>query len=345
MTSAQPIKILIMRLLNVADVAAIAVPAIRYYQAQYPNAEITFLSFGQGKEIVELAEPTVKHINLARQDWPDAFIPAMESFLGLAEKIVGEAYDQIINLDTSFMPCFLARFLKDAGERVMGNYMSLSVQELIDQFQAQQLKPEYVNDPMAFMLSTFPKMDSLYGAWWQTADLPQEGFPQHFLQTCCGFTTLKFDMKIAIEPDAELLAQAAGKYKVALATNAVPNYPHLNELKQQLQDKGVFVWSEPFTDMPMQQKLAKLAACDLVITPPSEFLWLAKAAGTQTLLISGATEPQILMPDFATDPTGECPACLQQIAANDAADNQLLCNCVKPKTVIECVDEIVAAKV
>ena len=82
MTSAQPIKILIMRLLNVADVAAIAVPAIRYYQAQYPQAEITFLSFGQGNEIVELAEPNVKHINLGRQDWPDAGPRPVEGISG-----------------------------------------------------------------------------------------------------------------------------------------------------------------------------------------------------------------------------------------------------------------------
>ncbi|ALS99075.1 hypothetical protein [Lacimicrobium alkaliphilum] len=132
-------KVLLIRMQPLGDVAAIGIPALRYFRSRLSEANIEALSFAQGKTLLKLAQPDVRVFGLEQQEWPDNIIPAMETFLGLAEQIVSEGYDQIINLDTGFMPCFLARFLKDAGEPVVGNYMSISVQELLEQFQQQTL--------------------------------------------------------------------------------------------------------------------------------------------------------------------------------------------------------------
>ncbi|MER2492161.1 glycosyltransferase family 9 protein [Catenovulum sediminis] len=333
----KPLKILIIRLLNLADVAAIGVPALRYFKQQNPSAEFTFLTFSQGAEVIQLAEPDCGVMQLARDQWPEDFIPAMEAFLGLAEQIVGEAYDQIINLDTSFMACFLTRFLKDAGERAMGNYLSISVQELIEQFQKQALKPEYVNQPSAYLESTFSAMHKWFTPWWEAEYLPNEGYPEHFLVTCCGFDRLQMNMSIPVTADKKLTQAGQGKKTIALAGNALPNYPHMQVVKKRLLELGYQVWSEPFTDMPIKEKLEKLAACDLLITPPSELLWLAKTVNCKVLLISGATQPQMIMPDFATDPTGECAACLSQLTGQSPVSP---CNCISADEVMKCVDEI-----
>lgn len=79
----------------------------------------------------------------------------MESFLGLAEDIIIDAYSQIVNLDTAFMPCFLARFLQDAGEPVIGNFLNMSIQKLITRAQAQSLDADYVNLASSYLDSIF----------------------------------------------------------------------------------------------------------------------------------------------------------------------------------------------
>ena len=134
-------KILLIRMLKVGDVACIGIPALRLFKQKFPDADVHFLTYGDGVDIIELAEPDTKIISLGTDQWPNDLLPAMEVFLGLAEQIVGEAYDQIVNLDTAFMPCFLARFLKDAGEEISGNLLNISLAELIEQFQQQTLKP------------------------------------------------------------------------------------------------------------------------------------------------------------------------------------------------------------
>ncbi len=343
MTTASPIKILIIRLLNTSDVASIAVPAIRYFKKQYPSAQISLMTFAQGGQLVELAEPDVTLIHLNKSDWPDNLLPAMESFLGFAEQIVGEGYDQIINLDTSFMACFLTRFLKDAGERVMGNFMNLSVQALIEQFQSQQLTPEYVSAPQHYMDSTFALMSRWFTRWWESSYLPDNGYPEYYLANCCGFDRLEFDMQIALEPDSNLMAkkQASEKQKViALTSNALPNYPYQAELKSLLETKGYQVWSEALSEQPIKSQLEKLAATDLLVSPPAEFYWLAKAAGCETLLITGDSDPAVLMPDYVTEPTPECEACMKALQGQHS---DLPCVCIKPELLAEQIDELLTS--
>lgn len=342
MNTSSPLKILIIRLLNVPDVASIGVPALRYFQKQYPDAEFHFMTFSQGAEVLKLADDSVKLIQLNKNDWPDSLIPAMESFLGYAETIIGEGYDQIINLDTSFMACFLTRFLKDAGERVMGNFMNQSVQSLVEQFQAQQLKPEYVSSPSHYMDSTFALMSRWNTKWWESSFLPENGYPEYYLAHCCGFDRLEFDMSLNVEADTGVLAkkQQSSKQKaIALSTNALPNYPYLTELKSKLEEKGFYVWLESLAEKPVKQQIAMLAASDLIVTPPSEFYWLAKSASCPTLLITGDSEPAVLMPDYITDKTPTCEACIQ---AMQGQHNDLPCVCIKPDVLAEQITELLA---
>ena len=342
-TASSKLKILIIRLLNVSDVASIGVPALRYFKKQYPEAQISFMTFAQGGEVIELAEPNVNVIKLDKTDWPDNLLPAMESFLGFAEQIVGEGYDQIINLDTSFMACFLTRFLKDAGERVMGNYMNQSVQELIEAFQAQTLLPEYVSAPAHYMDSTFSLMSRWFTRWWESSFLPENGYPEYYLANCCGFDRLQFDMNIKIEADENLLAEkekSSTKQVIALTSNALPNYPYSKELKNLLQQKGFVVWTESLSGQPLKQQLGKLAATDLLVTPPAEFYWLAKTVACPTLLITGDSDPAVLMPDFVTEATPECQSCMQAI---QGIHSELPCVCIKPEDLAEQITELMSS--
>ena len=52
-------KVLLIRMLSSADVCAIGLPVLRYFQKNNPQAEIHFLTFGDGAELIKLAEPSV----------------------------------------------------------------------------------------------------------------------------------------------------------------------------------------------------------------------------------------------------------------------------------------------
>lgn len=298
-------KILIIRMLGLGDVTCIGLPALRYIKQQNPTAEIHFLTFAAGKEIVQLAEPDVHVFGLDKGDWPDNIIYAMETFLGLAETIVGEGYQQIINLDTWFMPCFLARFLKDAGEPVKGNIIGMSVGELISQFQAQTLKPEFVNEPASYLQSTWFSMHRWNTPWWQNGLAPDGGYPEFYLKTCCNFAGIALDMHIDVDTDQaiEQLRQQ-GQSIVAIACDArTPerHYPYADEVQALLEAKGVHVWTGFDGSVPLAQTLRMLKSSDLLITVPSAPQWLATTVGCPSLVITGLVDPRTLMPDYATD--------------------------------------------
>lgn len=337
MSQTKPLKILLIRMISLADVATIGVPALKYFKQQYPDAEFTFLTFAQGAEIIQLAEPDTKVIQLAKNEWPDSFIPALESFLGLAETIVGEEFDQVINLDTSFMACFLARFLKDAGDQVMGNTLSMPVNDLIAAFQKQTLTSDYVNQPNVYIESSFSNMSAWFMPWWQTDLALTYGYAEYYLKVACGFNNLEMQLAIPAEPDVDLITRAKGKKIIALGTQSVPNYPHTHELKKMLEKSGYFVWLEPISEKPLGDLFALLKASDLVIAAHSDFYWFARSQQSTTLLISGATDPAMLTPDYASEITGECSACFAQLTGVLPIKS---CCCIKPQTLLNYVDEI-----
>ncbi|UAA40701.1 hypothetical protein KIH87_03835 [Paraneptunicella aestuarii] len=295
-------------MLGLGDVTCIGIPAIRHFKKKFPEAEITVLTYAAGKDILELAEPDVRIISMEKGQWPDDFLPAIEAFLGLAEVIIGESFTQIVNLDTWFMPCFLARFLKDVGETVSGNYLSISLQEIIDGFQNQTLKPEYVNDPSEYIESSFMSMPRWHSPWWEFGKLPDYGYPEFFLRSCCGFSDIEMDMEIDVPANERLNKMRGRKKVIALATSARTeerNYPYGDKLEALLKKEGFEVWSGFDGSQPMRKTLSKLKASDLLITVPSAPQWLATTVGCPSLVISGIVDPRTLMPDFATDPSEE----------------------------------------
>ncbi|WP_268406919.1 glycosyltransferase family 9 protein [Alteromonas sp. a30] len=299
-------KILLIRMLGLGDVTCVGIPAIRYFKNKFPDAELHFLTYAAAEEVLTLAEPEVTVKAMKKGEWPDDFLPALEAFLGLAEDIIGEAYTQIVNLDTWFMPCFLARFLKDAGESVSGNYIAKSLQELLNEFQAQTLRPEFVNDPSEYIESSFMAMPRWHSPWWEFGTLPDYGYPEFFLRSCCGFSDIEMDMNIDVASNERFEKLRKRKKIVALATQARTDersYPYGDKLESLLKQAGFEVWTGFDGSVSMRKTLSNLKASDLLVTVPSAPQWLATTVGCPSLVISGVIDPRTLMPDYATDPS------------------------------------------
>lgn len=303
-----PEKILLIRMLGLGDVTCIGIPAIRHLKKKFPSAEITVLTYAAGEEILKLAEKDIKIMSLAKGEWPDDILKGMETFLLLAEKIIGEEFTRVVNLDTWFMPCFLARFLKDAGESVEGNFMSISVAKLIEEFQAQTLKQEYVHDPANYIESTFFSMGRWHTPWWQYGVTEDFGYPEFYLRHCCGFSDIEMDMAIDVVPTPKLAKIAKRQKVIALACDARTNernYPYAKELQKELEKAGFFVWTGFDGSVSMRKTLSMLKASDLLITVPSAPQWLATTVGCPSLVIVGDVDARTLMPDFATEQSNE----------------------------------------
>ena len=316
MSSTQPQKVLVILMQELSEVIAVGIPAIRYVREHYPEAELHFLTFAQGEQVIQLADPDIEVLAMAENQWPENILQAMEAFLGLAEIIVGQGYDKIINFDTWFMPNFLGRFLKDAGEPLEGNFLSISVQQLIDQIQAQTLQTEYVHDISRYMDSTWFNMARWHTPWWEGAFLPDHGYPEFYLRSCCGFESLKMDMQIALPADNKTKQLQNSRRVIAVALDSPikeRHYPFSIELVSILRKAGIYVWELTDQTLPLRQKIAQLKATDLVVTVPGVGVWLAQSAKCPALLISGDVNPRIFMPDYATDPGTE-PIPAEQLA-------------------------------
>lgn len=299
-----PSNILIIRMLGLGDVTCIGIPAIRHVKKKFPQANITVLTFAAGADVIALAEPDVAIIKLEKDRWPDNIIQAMEQFLILAEQIIGREFHQIINLDTWFMPCFLARFLKDAGEPVQGNFMSIKVDELIQQLHLQTLQHEYVHDPANYIDSTFFSMSRWHSPWWEIGSIPDYGYPEFYLRHCCGFNDIEMDMRVNVDKSHTLEKKAGTKKIIALATDARTeerNYPYGKVLQRLLEKAGFYVWSRFDGSQSMRKTLSMLRSSDLLITVPSAPQWLATAVDCPSLVIVGDVDPRTLMPDYATE--------------------------------------------
>lgn len=327
-------RILLIRMLGAGDVLAIGVPALRHLQAKFPHADITVLTFGRGVEIIKLAEPNVEVMQLAETQWPDDLLAAMEIFLSLAEQVVARGFDQVINLDTAFMPCFLARFLKDAGEPVNGNYINKSVQQLLGEFQTQELQPEYVQSEAHYMQSSFFTMSAWQPRWWESVTAPDGGYAEYYLRNCCAFSPFELDMQLNV---VAAFAPSTDKKRIVLALHQSDDgylYPHTDTLQTTLQQAGFEVILQSGYES-VKQMAEQIKGSDLVITKSAASRWFSMAVGTPVLLVAGTMEPRNLMPDYATEPTSPCPVHGPQQGLGVSK----LCNCDK---VEELVDGVVS---
>lgn len=305
-------KILVVRMLEMGDVASIALPAIRYIKQATPNADVYCLTHAQGHELISLLEPDVQLLGLENGVWPDDIFQGLEAFLGIAESVIEIKFDQIINLDTAFMPCFLARFLKDAGEPVQGNYIGLSLQELIDKIQNQTLQPAYVNDVQQYMQSTFFGMFKWHTQWWQSDVLCDHGYPEFYLKNCCGFNQINYD-PVLLTPSVKKEKTNSNRVYLGLNDPHMP-YLHIDALVKELQQRGFTVEVDQ-ENASISSRLKGLNNSDLAVCFANAVYALANSVGTPTLLVPMQLDPRILMPDFALDPSNETPL------AEDLADS------------------------
>ncbi len=297
-------RILLIRMVELGDAVSITIPAIRHLQKQSLDAQVDVLTYGKSQELVSLATPDCRMITLDNDHWPDNLLPAMEAFLGLAEKIIGQEYHRIINLDTAFMPCFLARFLSDAGEKVEGNLLGISVQQLIDQVQSQQLQIAYVNDPSQYMQSTYFGMLKWHSPWWQGSVLPENGYGEFYLRACCGWTDIDYDNHLPVS----VASHSRTTNKVISLALSMPGYIYSEQAKlvKLLENAGFVVQLDRDTD-PMKTRLSRLASSDLLVTLPQVTYALAQGVKCPTLLLCGQVDPRTLMPDYATEMGSEYP--------------------------------------
>ncbi|WP_166424999.1 hypothetical protein [Paraglaciecola sp. 20A4] len=346
-------RILLIRMLSVKDTATIGVAALRHFQHKFPESNIDFLTFGDGVDIIHLVDPKITTLSLSAHAWPNDLLVAIEAFLGLAEQIIPMEYTQIVNLDTAFMPCFLARFLHDAGENVAGNMLNISVQTLLSQFQDQSLQPEFVQSTERYMQSTFHGMTRLHSQWWNTQQQFDAGFTEFYLKECCGFKDINIDVHLPVERIQEAVSQFPDNADTKLQPEkTVPKqivlcladahdgyaYPYITQLKTILEDKGFAVWSNANTKLPLLQTLSKVAHADVVVTKPGESQWYGNAVGCLTLLISASESPLISMPDYATDQTERCPVhCPFTQSAG-----QPVCCCDSPEELADDIESIFA---
>jgi ADP-heptose:LPS heptosyltransferase len=326
-------------MLSSGDVCAIGLPVLRYFQKTHPDAEIHFLTFGDGAKLIKLAEPSVQVKSMTKQQWPDDFFLAMESFLGIAENIICETYSQIINLDTAFMPSFLARFLMDAGEPISGNYLNISVEQLLQQVKDKTLQSEYVNTTQSFMASSFVNMNKWHSRWWQYDSTCEGGYPEFYLSKCCGLVDDKLQHIITLIPDKRLVKKGKTNKVIGLCLDQSNDgylYPYTERLKKLLEQKGFVVWSAQDTKGNIRSLLKMLSATDLMVCKPSVYRWYAQAVDCATLMISGSSEPALLMPEFATDPVSPC----MQHSTNEKNIDVVVCNCEKSEDLVESIESV-----
>ena len=158
-------KILVIRFMGLGDVASILVPAVKRLKRQMPEAVVDVLTYGAGVELMQLMDEVHAVLGVAPEQWPGDLQPAMQSFAGIAEVVLAQGYDRIINLDTWFMPCFLARLLLDAGANVEGNYINSSIAEFSQRLHSNQLTQSYFEDGH-FLASSYPQMPDWFNPLW-----------------------------------------------------------------------------------------------------------------------------------------------------------------------------------
>jgi hypothetical protein len=73
-----------------------------------------------------------------------------------------------------------------------------------------------------------------------------------------------------------------------------------------------------------------------MVCKPSGNRWYAQAVDCATLLVSGNSEPALLMPEFATDPLSPCMQ--HSVSQNSIAAAD--CNCDKPEDLVESIESI-----
>ena len=304
-------KILVMRFMGLGDVASILLPAVKLIKQQMPDAEVDVLTFGAGIELMQMMPEVHAVLGVTQEQWPGELLPAVQSFVGIGEVVLAQGYDRVINLDTWFMPCFLARLLKDVGINLEGNYINYPIAEFTQRLTTNQLTQTYFMGTN-FLASSYRNMADWSTSWWL---LPKNSvsYPHFYLNHCCGLAG-ELDFSLPVTLDAEFRAAAQGKPIIALsATGSARNkqYPRVEQLTQLLEQAGYLVWSQFDGSLPMATTLARLKASDLLVTVATSTQWLARLVGCPSLMISGSMPPSVLGAEINVPRLTECQFCGQ----------------------------------
>lgn len=305
-------RILVIRMTGLGDVASILIPATRLLQQQHPEASISALTYGAGCELMALAPGISTILDVTPEHWPDEFDFAVQNFMDIAEFIAAQQFDQIINLDTAFMPCFLARVLKDLKLDLAGNYINLSIHDLFQKLSQRELDQSYFQEPAKYLSSSFPHMADWTIPWWLKYS-DTDAYPGFYLNHCCGLKGA-IDISLDIEPDLEFYRQSDGKKIIALSTSGSKpskQYRASNALRLQLEQAGYFVWSQFDGSLPMATTLGRLKVTDMLVTVPTSSQWLAKLVGCPSLMIPGPLPPSVLGAEIVVDQLTSCQYCYQ----------------------------------
>jgi ADP-heptose:LPS heptosyltransferase len=306
------VKILLIRLMGLGDVASILIPAVRLVAQQHAGARVHVLTYGAGGELMALMPGVEKVHTIAIDQWPNDIDSAVQSFLNIAEHVAAHGFDRIINLDTWFMPCFLARVLQELGLNVEGNTISLSTRELFRRWQARELPQEFFQEPTRYLQSSFPNMADWTIAWWNK--YPDAGaYPDFYLRHCCGFSG-NIDRSLRIEQDLEFRARAEGRKIIAVSmsgSSASKQYRSADALRAELGRVGYFVWSQFDGTLPLRMTLARLAVSDLLVSVATSTQWLAQLVGCPALVLPGPLPPSVLGAEATVEPVIPCQYCYQ----------------------------------
>ncbi len=329
-------RILVIRLMGLGDVACIGLPAARLLKRLHPDAEITVLTYAAGGTLLALAPDLDRVWTIPPEDWPDRFDQMIAPVLKWARQISEAQFDVIYNFDTWFMPCFLARMLKDGGLPVQGNFLRFAAREFADAALAGKVAPEVASKPGLYLDSTFPAMTDFSANWWQRFPV-SGGYPEFYLQHCCGFAGA-VDIQLPIVADSKWRRQFGTKRVLGLATDARRahrSYRHGNALKQLLETRGYAVWDDVGT-LPFGDALARLKASDLLVTVSSAPQWLGKIVGCKVLILPGFLPPEHLGADVHVPLFLDCQPCCTDGACPRNID--FACNAQPPEQIADAVD-------
>ncbi len=297
--------------MGLGDVASILLPGVKIIQSQYLYAKIDVLTYGAGVELMALVPEVNAVLAITKEQWPSDIAQATISFMGVAEVVIQQDYDLVINLDTWFMPCFLARTLKDSGLHVEGNFTQLSVVELFEGINRRGFTQSYFQSPHLFLASTYERMDSWHTPWWN--QYPNQAYPEFYLNYCCGFDAIP-DFTLEVESDSDFKSSAQGKKIVALSlSGSKPSkqYQHASALRDSLEQAGFYVWSQFDGSVEVKTTLARLKVTDLLVTVATSTQWFAKLVGCPSLMISGPLPPSVLGAELNATKVESCQYCFQ----------------------------------
>jgi ADP-heptose:LPS heptosyltransferase len=333
-------RILLIRMMGLGDVACILLPAVRHFRRQHPMAQIDVLTFGAGADLMRL-DPEVRTVHaLQTSDWPDDLATAVPRFLKMAEQLTLQSYDQVVNLDTWFMPCFLAQVLHELGLRVDGNRLKWSTTDFFSAWRTRRLDPAMLRFPEQYLSSNFPGVAEWHRPWW-LGSRGQTDYASFYLTHVCGFPASD-PVTLQHPCDANWMEQTKGRPIVALSTKGsreAKRYPHHDALQQALTHAGYYVWSQFDGSIPMKVTLGRLGASTLLITVPTSTQWLARLVNCPSLMIPGAIPPHVLGAESTIAAVTSCQYCLQ---TDCNQPNRYACLDVKPDLVVREAQKIMA---